>query len=127
MSVTYQVPFGTPSRAVTWIEPTASDNSGRTPARTSSDRPGDTFNVGSTQVTYTFSDQAGNSAMCMFTIIIGKVFVIKNSASLNRNKYIYMNALSANLLLEIMMLYSISPPIFDILEDIRECHSGMLN
>ena len=73
MSVTYLVPFGTPSRAVTWIEPTASDNSGRTPTRTSSSRPGDTFNVGSTQVTYTFTDQAGNSAMCMFSIIIGKI------------------------------------------------------
>lgn len=64
---------GVTMEAVTWFEPTATDDSGlatflveRTHA------PGYSFPVGITQVTYTFSDQAGNLASCIFTVIIGK-------------------------------------------------------
>ena len=59
------------SRIVTWTEPTATDNSGMTPTVTQSHQPGDSFTVGITQVTYTFTDMAGNSAMCTFSVTIG--------------------------------------------------------
>ncbi|XP_072014222.1 hyalin-like [Amphiura filiformis] len=66
----YDIPIGTKSRVVTWAEPTASDNSGMTLALSQSHRPGDSFPVGTTQVTYTFTDIFGNRAMCNFTITI---------------------------------------------------------
>ena len=56
---------------VTWTEPTASDDSGMTPTVTQSHQPGDSFPVGTTRVTYTFTDMAGNQAMCSFTVTIG--------------------------------------------------------
>ena len=64
---------------VTWTEPTASDNTGVPPVRTRTHQPGDGFGVGTTDVVYTFTDQAGNVARCEFTITIGNfVFVITN-------------------------------------------------
>ena len=69
LSATYTVSVGTSSRIVTWTEPTATDNSGMMPAVTKSHQPFDSFRVGMTQVTYTFTDQAGNAASCSFTII----------------------------------------------------------
>ena len=58
--------------SVPWTEPTATDNSGMVPTVTQSHQPGDSFNVGTTTVTYTFTDLAGNQAQCSFTIIVGK-------------------------------------------------------
>ncbi|XP_072014217.1 hyalin-like [Amphiura filiformis] len=69
-SASYTVSVGTMSLVVTWTEPTATDNSGMTPTVTQSHQPGDSFPVGMTQVTYTFTDQAGNDATCTFAIII---------------------------------------------------------
>ena len=57
---------------VPWTEPTATDNSGMTPTVTQSHQPGDSFPVGTTQVTYSFTDMAGNQATCTFSVIIGK-------------------------------------------------------
>ena len=57
---------------VPWTEPTSTDNSGMTPTVTQSHQPGDSFNVGTTQVTYTFTDMAGNQAFCSFSVTIGK-------------------------------------------------------
>ncbi len=57
--------------SVTWVEPTATDNSGIIPTVTQSHHPGDRFPVGITQVTYVFTDAAGNQATCMFTVTIG--------------------------------------------------------
>ena len=57
-----------PSQVVTWIEPTATDNSGMTPTVTQSHQPGDSFPPGVTEVTYAFSDLAGNEAVCVFAI-----------------------------------------------------------
>ena len=68
---TYTVGFGTTSRVVTWTEPTATDNSGGQPTVIKSHQPGDSFHVGTTQVTYTFRDQSGNEAMCAF-VVTGK-------------------------------------------------------
>ena len=66
------IPFGTTSVSVPWTEPTATDNSGMVPTVTQSHQPGDSFNVGTTTVSYTFTDLAGNQAQCSFTVIVGK-------------------------------------------------------
>ena len=57
---------------VPWTEATATDNSGMTPTVTQSHQPGDSFSIGTTQVTYTFTDMAGNQAVCTFSVTIGK-------------------------------------------------------
>jgi len=55
--------------AVSWTEPTASDNCGIDTF--SSDRhPGDTFPVGTTTVTYTATDIHGNSTSCSFDVTV---------------------------------------------------------
>ena len=61
--------IGTTNTAVTWTEPTATDNSGLTPTVTQSHQPGDSFPVGTTQVIYTFTDQSGNQAACQIEVI----------------------------------------------------------
>ena len=70
----FTIPFGTTSRDVTWTEPTATDNSGVTPTVTRSHQPGQVFPSGMTEVQYTFVDVAGNSALCSFSVIIGKFY-----------------------------------------------------
>ncbi|XP_038068280.1 mucin-3A-like isoform X2 [Patiria miniata] len=67
--VTITVPFGTPSATVTWNEPTSTDNSG-TSSQNSNLPSGSTFPVGTTPVTYTFVDQAGNSVMRSFDVTV---------------------------------------------------------
>ena len=62
------VTAGSTTQTATWTEPTATDNTGMTPTVSSSHQPGDSFPVGTTQVTYTFTDQAGNQAQCSFTV-----------------------------------------------------------
>ncbi|WP_242086304.1 HYR domain-containing protein [Aestuariivivens sediminis] len=52
----------------TWTPPTASDNCSFTLSNNYS--PGDTFNVGTTTVTYTATDPAGNTDSCSFTVTI---------------------------------------------------------
>lgn len=60
-----------------WPEPQAQDNSG-TFAVTSNYRPGDTLDVGTTDVVYDFTDEAGNRANCQFQIIItGKINLLE--------------------------------------------------
>ena len=60
---------GVATAAVTWIAPTASDNSG-TETLTSTNNPGDTFPIGTTNVTYTSTDPYGNTATCTFEVLI---------------------------------------------------------
>ena len=67
----FMVPPGRTSGTLTWTEPTATDNSGMTPTITQSHQPGDSFPIGTTTVTYTFTDMAGNQAECSFTVIVG--------------------------------------------------------
>ena len=62
---------------VTWTDPTATDNSGITPTVTQTHQSGDSFNVGTTMVTYTFTDMAGNQATCTFSVSIGKSVILK--------------------------------------------------
>lgn len=59
---------------VTWIPPTASDNSGEV-TLTSSKQPGDSFDVGATVVSYLARDPSDNFATSSFTVtIIGMHF-----------------------------------------------------
>ena len=78
------VPFGTPSRAVTWIEPTATDDCG-VPTVRQTYRPGQSFNVGVTQVNYLFTDSSGNEEVCSFTIT-GKYCEIFLQAAMQNKK-----------------------------------------
>ncbi|XP_033625617.1 hyalin-like isoform X1 [Asterias rubens] len=56
------------SNSANWTEPTATDDSGLVPEVSKSHEPGAVFDFGSTNVTYTFTDQAGNAAECVFNI-----------------------------------------------------------
>ena len=77
-TISARIPFGTTSFVVGWSEPIATDNSGLSPTVTQSHRPGDVFSIGTTQVLYTFTDGAGNEAVCSFTVEICKCLVIFN-------------------------------------------------
>lgn len=54
----------------TWDIPTFTDNCDSSPQVTSSHNPGDTFPFGDTEVTYTATDNAGNEAICSFTVSV---------------------------------------------------------
>ncbi|MGB1636044.1 MAG: HYR domain-containing protein, partial [Flavobacteriales bacterium] len=54
---------------VTWTAPTASDNCSGV-VLTSTHNPGDTFNTGTTTVTYTATDAAGNDVSTSFTVTV---------------------------------------------------------
>ena len=54
---------------VTWTPPTATDNSG-VQNLTSDYEPGDTFSSGTTPVTYTSTDAAGNTDTCTFNVVV---------------------------------------------------------
>ncbi|XP_030831233.1 mucin-17 isoform X5 [Strongylocentrotus purpuratus] len=60
---------GQSQTTVTWNPPTSSDNSGQS-TQTSTYSPPASFPFGNTQVTYTVTDDAGNSAMCTFTVTV---------------------------------------------------------
>jgi len=55
--------------SVTWTEPVFTDNCSSVTV-TSSHEPGDVFPVGQTEVIYTGVDQAGNSSVCKFNVIV---------------------------------------------------------
>ena len=67
-----QIPAGQTTVAVSWIEPTATDDT--TPAdqiqRVSTHTPNQQFGVGSMMVIYIFSDQANNEARCTFNVVV---------------------------------------------------------
>ena len=65
---TVPVPISTPSAIANWVEPTAVDDSGIMPTVVMSHSSGSSFPVGVTQVTYIFTDAAGNEALCQFTV-----------------------------------------------------------
>ena len=71
-SAIYTIPHRTTARIITWTEPTATDNSNTEPAVTQTHQSGNSFPVGTTRVTYTFTDQSGNDALCSF-VLTGKV------------------------------------------------------
>ena len=65
---------------VTWVEPTATDNSGEEVRRESTHVSGMLFPPGSTIVRYDFTDIFGNTASCRFTVTVtGKIQVFNVS------------------------------------------------
>ncbi len=58
------------SSTAAWDVPTASDNSGSTPTRTSNYSPGSTFPLGTTLARYTFRETSGNTAVCSFEVVV---------------------------------------------------------
>ncbi len=60
---------GNCSATVTWTAPTSADNCSVTIA-SSSHNPGDVFPIGTTTVTYTAMDAAGNSGSCSFVVTV---------------------------------------------------------
>jgi hypothetical protein len=57
------------NQVVTWSAPTATDNCAVT-SITSTHNSGDVFPVGTTTVTYTFKDAAGNASTCSFNVTV---------------------------------------------------------
>ena len=55
---------------VTFQEPTATDNSGTATLVSQTHNNAQFFIVGSTDVTYTFSDPNGNRESCIFTVTV---------------------------------------------------------
>jgi len=71
--VTVVAPFGETSAEVDWDAPTAEDLGSGIQTFTSTHHPGDTFEVGTTEVIYTALDNAGNVATCSFDVTVGTI------------------------------------------------------
>ena len=71
-------PLGSPGKTITWVAPTATDNSGVATLASVTSTPGQFFLVGTTEVVYRFVDPTGNEAFCRFNVDIveGKIFEI---------------------------------------------------
>jgi hypothetical protein len=67
--ITVTVPFGVTSSPVNWNEPTSTDNSG-TSFQSPSQPSGSSFPVGTTPVTYTFTDPTGNTVQQTFDVTV---------------------------------------------------------
>ena len=68
-SISVSTDAGICGAAVGWIPPVFTDNCG-VPAVTSNHVPGDVFPVGTTTVTYTATDAAGNVGICSFSVTV---------------------------------------------------------
>ena len=68
--VTETTDLGSFGALVTFSEPSAQDNSGVANLQTRTHRPGQFFQVGSTEVCYTFADPSQNSVDCCFDVIV---------------------------------------------------------
>ena len=66
--VSTTIPLNQGGTTVTWIEPTATDNSGTVTISSQSHAPGDFFATGVTSVTYVFVDPSGNGVSCIFSV-----------------------------------------------------------
>ncbi|XP_072172386.1 uncharacterized protein [Diadema setosum] len=82
MAITAVAPAGASGTTVTWTVPTATDDSGSV-TTSSSAAPGSFFAVGTTAVTYTFTDSSGNSAQCVFNVIITETSIVETPAPTN--------------------------------------------
>lgn len=67
--VSVRVDVGVTRGTATWTVPTATDDSG-TVNVASNYNPGDFFDIGTTLVAYTLSDDEGNSINCDFFVIV---------------------------------------------------------
>ena len=61
---------GASAAIVSWVEPTATDNDGQAVTVSRSQAPSTAFNIGSTAVSYVFTDTAGNQATCTFNVVV---------------------------------------------------------
>ncbi len=61
------------SVAVNWIAPTAIDNCSTVLTNTNTKKPGDLFQIGTTEVTYTSSDAYNNTNICKFKVYVKAV------------------------------------------------------
>ncbi|HYC86744.1 MAG TPA: HYR domain-containing protein [Chryseosolibacter sp.] len=61
---------GACSASVSWTPPSASDNCDAPVTLTSNYQPGDEFPIGTTAVTYTATDTAGNTQTCTFDVTV---------------------------------------------------------
>ncbi len=87
------------STEVTWVEPTATDNctsSGLLVNR--SHAPGSRFNVGTTNVSYTYEDGAGNESFCSFNVIVRDTIPPSFGTSCPSNISVSTEALSCSAL-----------------------------
>lgn len=64
------IELGLPGSLVFYTEPTATDISGIAVIANQTHIPGDFFPVGMTVVTYTFTDNSMNTAVCSFTVLV---------------------------------------------------------
>ena len=64
------IEIGDTNRVISWIEPTAIDNSGNATLLTNNHSPGDILEAGRTRVTYIFTDGDRNTASCGFDIVL---------------------------------------------------------
>ncbi len=71
--VVVNAPAGATSSQAFWTEPSATDNSGSVNV-VQSHTPGSQFLAGTTVVSYTFSDAAGNSASCSFEVVVNSEY-----------------------------------------------------
>eukprot|EP00057_Strongylocentrotus_purpuratus_P012760 XP_011667234.1 PREDICTED: hyalin-like [Strongylocentrotus purpuratus] len=65
--------IGYPTAVVNWTQPTATDNSG-IHTLTSTHNSGENFTIGNNTVTYTATDDAGNTETCTFFIFVSGKF-----------------------------------------------------
>ncbi|PIK56482.1 putative hyalin [Apostichopus japonicus] len=68
--ITQEIPLNSFGFVVEFTEPTATDNSGTASVLSATRRPGQFFQTGTTTVTYIFADPSGNTADCVFDIIV---------------------------------------------------------
>ena len=66
--ITVTVPLGSPGTSVNYQEPSATDDSGTATLVSRTRAPNSFFPVGTTPVTYTFSDPTGNTASVTFNV-----------------------------------------------------------
>ncbi|XP_071853932.1 hyalin-like isoform X2 [Apostichopus japonicus] len=73
-NMTKYVLSGSPDPTVEWNVPSASDDDSDVNFVNATNHPGDTFPRGVTMVTYTYEDQSGNQATCVFTVMVIEIF-----------------------------------------------------
>ena len=69
-AITQQVDQGFDGAIVTWVVPTATDNSGDEVTLISWDNPGDLFPLGKSNLVYVATDVYGNEQVCTFSVTI---------------------------------------------------------
>ena len=85
VDISETIPQGTTSATMTWEEIGAIDNCGPVTLQSRSHTPGSSFASGTTQVTYEYADDSGNTISCNFNVIIS---LLPGMFRVNRDKTI---------------------------------------